>query len=354
MKLKLIILKNQTEDDHLDWQRACEKYKEYIEYEIIDLTDHNWLDILMNTQFDCILTKAPGNNSLFKNLYDERLYIISKILHYPIYPSYDENVIYENKKMLSYWLQAKKIKHPQTRVFYDQIEAADFVDNTKYPIVAKTNIGASGSGVKILKSSSHARGYIKKAFQGKGIKRRWGPNLRKKNYLKRIQQKLKEPLRSMNFYSNRYRSSKIDIQKHFVIFQEFIEIESEWRCVIIGDSYFGHKKKKQGKLISGGGGIIWDYPNNKILDFLMEVKEKGNLSATSIDLFETVNGDIYVNEIQCFFGFIDPDNQMYINGKPGRFKSVNGSWVFEEGIFNKNNSYDLRIEHVLELFENKS
>jgi glutathione synthase/RimK-type ligase-like ATP-grasp enzyme len=347
VKLKLLILKNQNEEDHFFWIKACDEYRDRVSYQIVDITTNNWLKKITDANFDYILTRAPGNSSLFKQLYDERLYIISKVLQLPIYPTYDENLIYENKRLLSYWLKAKKIKHPNTYVFYDKKEANKFAEECKFPIVAKTNIGASGSGVKIIKSRSELKVYITRAFNGKGIRRRWWPNTTKKNLLHRAINKMKDPQKSVKYYSDKYKFSKMDNQKYFILLQEFIEFESEWRCVIIGDSYFGHRKEKLGALTSGGGGIIWDCPSEKLLNFLKKLKEDGNLVASSLDIIETSKNEFFVIEIQSFFGYIDSQNQMYRNDIPGRFIFADEKWVFEEGVFNRNNSYNLRLEHLL-------
>ena len=43
---------------------------------------------------------------------------------------------------------------------------------------------------------------------------------------------------------------------------------------------------------------------------------------------------------------------MIIDGKPGRYILKNSKWIFEEGNFNKNNSYNLRLENVINLLQN--
>ena len=55
--------------------------------------------------------------------------------------------------------------------------------------------------------------------------------------------------------------------------------------------------------------------------------------------------------MQCFFGSKNP-HQMIRDGVPGRFVRKGGSWVFEEGSFNSNNSFDLRLQHVLDIVRN--
>jgi hypothetical protein len=44
------------------------------------------------------------------------------------------------------------------------------------------------------------------------------------------------------------------------------------------------------------------------------------------------------------------DHILEVDGKPGRYIFQDGQWVFEEGMFNSNESYDLRLEVALKLY----
>jgi len=60
---------------------------------------------------------------------------------------------------------------------------------------------------------------------------------------------------------------------------------------------------------------------------------------------------LLINELQAIFGHV----QSYIcekNGKPGRLIYKKNKWQFEEGVFNSNLSYDLRIENAIALLKN--
>jgi hypothetical protein len=39
---------------------------------------------------------------------------------------------------------------------------------------------------------------------------------------------------------------------------------------------------------------------------------------------------------------------MLVNDKPGRYQFNGKEWVFEEGMFNTNQCYDLRLTHAIE------
>jgi len=352
MRYLLAILKNETKEDHLEWVSACKKFKDKVDFDVIDLTSNNWFEKITARDYHCFLVRPPGAVGYFKQLYDERLYILNKVLGKMIYPTYEECLIYENKRILAYWLEAYKIPHPRTNIFYNKEETLAFVQNCELPLVSKTAIGAGGSGVKIHHSLKDVKEYIDKVFSGEGIIRKWGPNLRKGDYLSRIKHRVLHPLESYYYFKQKYKRSTADPQKGYVIFQEYVACEYEWRCVRIGDSFFGHKKlRKRGELFSGTSAVSWDVPSKDLLNFVKEVTDRFGFLSQAIDIFEPTPGKYLVNEMQCFWGSKNP-HQMILNGKPGRFIERENQWLFEEGNFNTNNSHDLRLEHVLQLIQN--
>lgn len=298
--------------------------------------------------YNFLLSCPPIRRSEFKRLYDERLYILDKVLKYFVYPGFDEVSLHENKRYLSFWLEANQLPHPKTDVFYRFSDAQNFINFTSFPIVSKMNIGASGAGVKILKSQKEALDYIDSAFSKDGIKQYWGPNIKMGGFSKRIFRVLNNP----SLIKKRIDSYKVNYnerQKDFVIFQQFVDHDYEWRVVRIGNSYFGHKKIKMGEKASGSKGINYDTPPTELLDFVKGICEQHNFNTMAIDLFNNEKGGYYINEMQCIFGHV----QSYIcekDGQPGRFVFMNNKWVFEEGLFNTNLSYDLRLENALEIY----
>lgn len=346
--LKIGILKSESPYDHLPWIDSCKKSKKVTNFQVIELFSDKWLEEICSSKFDILLLRPPGLNEFTKKLYDERVFILSKVLNFFIYPSLEEIFIYENKRFLRDWLVAQNIPHPKTTIFFDINEALHFVSNTvSFPIVAKLNIGASGNGVKFLYNDNQASDYIKRSFT-KGIKLNSRPKLLKGS----LYGKFKKALTLKGFLKNRlkeYKSVYSNPQKGYVIFQEYIKHSYEWRCVRIGQSFFIHKKIRRGQMASGS--LVKDYSLVPItlLNFFKEITDRTNLNSVSIDIFEE-NGKYLVNEIQCFFGQSDP-YQMLINGKPGRYIFIGNEWLFEEGMFNTNMSFDIRLEHAISLFK---
>jgi len=350
MQYKVCILANEDQQSRLLWKAAVKKSEKVKKYDIVDLTSDNWLSLIKQKDYDIFLLKPPGKTELFKRLYDERVYLISQYFNTPIYPSLQEIFIYENKRYLRDWLKVNQIPHPETHVFFEKKEATEFINTlSNFPIVGKTNIGASGNGVRILDNKEQALEYINTAFT-KGIKPKSGPKLKKGSLIKKI----KKALKSKSFLKQRlkdYKPDLLNIQYHFVIFQEFISHNWEWRCVRIGDSFFAHKKLVEGTMASGTLKKGYDEVPEELLNFIKNVSDKHSLKSVAIDVFEKEE-EYYINEIQCFFGQSDP-YQMLVNNKPGRYIYKNNKWIFEEGMFNTNECYDLRLEHVLKLLDKK-
>ncbi len=346
-KIRACILSNEIPSDHMHWVKACEDYKDLIEFYVVDLTCFNWFEKITSKKFDIFLAKPSALSSHFKQLYDERIRIIDTVLTSPIYPSSQEIYIYENKRFLYSWLKANNLPHPNTHIFYRRHEAESFVQNSSFPIVAKTSIGASGSGVKILKDKTETYNYIKNAFSPKGIAKRWGPNFSKGKIFKRGLHYIFSPS-DINNKVKKYNLARESIQQNFVIFQEFIPHEFEWRIVAIGDSYFAHKKLKINDKASGSTLKKYDNPPIFLFEFAKNIMDRFNFTSQAIDVFLRDDGKILINELQCIFGQSDK-YQMLVNNIPGRYISKNNKWVFEKGLFNKNESYNLRVKHFINI-----
>lgn len=345
-KIKLVILKSEHINDYKLWEKSCLKYNSQVDYRIVDLTKSTWLKDIQEQPADCLLTKPGGIRAAFKNLYDERVYILEKEFNYLVYPSYREVLLYENKRFLSYWLQAQNIPHPRTNVFYYKNEALSFIYKAGFPLVTKLNIGASGKGVEIFYSRNAAAKYINDLFRT-GKSSVTGPRISKGKLIKRLWNKITNP-EALRERISTYKTIAGEKQSEFIIFQEFIKHDFEWRVVRIGDSFFAHKKMKRGDKASGSLIKLYEDPPKSLLDFVKEITDKFGFRSQALDIFQTDDGDYLVNEVQCIFGQSDP-YQMLVYGKPGRYRFSEKGWIFEEGLFNTNQSFDLRIEDVISL-----
>ncbi|WP_440122503.1 ATP-grasp domain-containing protein [Tenacibaculum sp. Ill] len=303
-----------------------------IDYVIIDFLSSKWLEnIKNNLECDGFLVRPSHDFQEHNDVYMERLFFLNKVLNKKIYPSYNELKLYENKRNMASWLQINDIKHPETRVFLSKKEALSFVFGTEFPIVFKSNTGAGASGVEIVKSRREAKKIIKNIFG------RFNPLLTLGNPKIKRKFNIKVPLYG-------------DAQKHVVLIQKFYPIKWEWRIIKIGNSYFGHQKLLNGEFASGSGKVAWEKPPEDLLKLVKSICDKGNFNSMAVDIFETIEGEYMVNELQSIFGSY-LDYQMKIGEKKGRYKYINDEFIFEEGVFNQYGSNLLRVSHFVEILK---
>ncbi|MFA5647190.1 MAG: hypothetical protein WC951_02670 [Bacteroidales bacterium] len=345
--MKITILRNEDPSSSKKWELTCLKAK--IDFNVIDLTSADWYKQICKTESDIFLLKPPGETFKFKHLYDERLYVICEVMNKFTFPTYKEVLIYENKIMLSAFLKGAQIPMPETWVFYNKTNAIEFAQSANLPIVGKTGIGASGTGVKIIRTRKELQNYIKTAFS-KGIKRRLGPNRNTGN----LKSWSKKAFASPKFLFNKikkYWEIYRDAQKGFVLFQEYTPHEFEWRVVKIGESWFGHQKVKDGEKASGTKGINYIAPPLDLLNFCRNICEEHEFTSMALDIFEHPSKGYVVNELQTIFGHVQ-DHILEVDSEMGRYVYNNG-WHFEKGDFNTNESYDLRLETAINLYKNQ-
>lgn len=309
----------------------CEACKELgVEYVLLDLLDHDWISKIRDAKVDGILVRVYGTLQEYKSLFDERLYIINEEMKIPVYPSRKELYLYENKRLCEYWMTLHGYPHAKTKIFYRKDEAKEFVKKADYPLVFKTNGGATASGVQIVRSKAQARRYVRQIFGAFDYRLSFG----------------KVPWKKGGIPVPKFGMA----QKHYAIIQEFIPIKWEWRIIKIGNSYFGHKKLLKGDFASGSGLYSWDEPPVELYYLIKDVCEKGNFNSIALDIFEGTNDKYYINEIQSLFGSYAP-YQVKKDGKPGRYYFENGEFKFEEGEFNRLGSNLLRVKDFVQILE---
>lgn len=343
--MKVAILRDSNPDSSLKWELACQK--KGLQYHVVDMLRNDWLDEIRSFGPDFCVTRPPGDIQQNKDIFDDKLLFLEKNEGLLCFPGFHEISIYENKATLSYFLKTANIPHPETSVFYDNTEALYFIQETNYPLVAKTLIGAAGSGVKIIQDKKQATAYVNQAFK-KGIRRTYGPNKNAGNTKSWLKKALNSPaffLKKLRQYHQRYQQ----LQKDVVLFQQFIPHDFEWRCVKIGESYFAYKKLKVDGKSSGSKMFEYGAPPMEILDFTKELCERFTFNFMAVDLFYNEQG-IFVNELQTIFGHKNP-YICKVDDKLGRYIFTGNNWLFEEGEFNTNESYDLRLETAIQLFK---
>jgi glutathione synthase/RimK-type ligase-like ATP-grasp enzyme len=305
---------------------ACEELG--VPYRVIDIVCNRWWENLNAVGVDGYLVRASGDNEVRKQMYNERLYFIEQYMDVPMYPSFFGNLLYENKRMQSYWMHIHNIPHPETFVFYKKAEALDFIrSREEWPVVSKPNLGGSGSGIRILKNGRQAKRLVRKVF----TRFKWyNPGItRWKKW-----RFLRVPVMD-------------DRQHNYLFFQEFIHAKWEWRILKAGDTFFGHQKLARRGLHSGSGRMACADPPKELLEIVRKISEISGIQSLNVDILESIDGRFFVNEIQTYWG-VRTWFQMKIEDKPARYLyRGNGAYELQFGDFHRNRGCNLRVEDFL-------
>jgi len=298
---------------HANYIAACRELR--VAYKTLDIFKSDWQKEFEICNCDIFLVWPEVTLTVWREMFDERLKILTEELNKEIFPSYKEIWFYENKRRVREWLVAHDIPHPRTWIFYKLEEAMEFLKTVNFPIVRKTALGAGSHGVKILYNRKEAEKDVKMAIKKGIVPERMDPR---------------------------------DKQWGYVILQEYIPHEYEWRIARIGDSFIFRKKIKRGAFASGSGVLVYEKPPIELLNFAKWVTDIGNFKSMAVDIFETKDGYL-VNELQSLFGA----RPLPVTKETGRFIFKDGEWIFEHGDFYKNAAANLRVEYVIQQLQQK-
>ncbi len=297
---------------HKSYLAACHDLK--INYVLIDISKNNWISQIKESGCDVFLFWPSSGMTEWKIMYDDRIRLLVEDLNKKVYPEPKALWLYENKMRTAEWLKINNFNAPEHWVFYNKNEALKFADDCILPIVYKTNIGASASGVKIIRKRRDLKIIIKTCFI-KGIA------------------------------PDRYHPMDRDLGKVFL--QQYIEQAEEWRMVRIDDSYFGYRKDKVGEFHSGSKSWSWLDPGEELLNLTKKLTDFGKFSSMNVDVFKDKEGQLFVNELQALFGASSPKEFLKINDIEGRYIFIENKWRFEPGNFYYNQYSNLRLLKVI-------
>ncbi len=303
---------------HMHWPfiAACRDLK--VSYKVLDISGPDWINIIENSGCDAFLAQPSVQLNLWKQMYDERLYLIEHQLKKVLFPSFEELWIWESKRRMHYWMVLNNIPHPKTWVFYSLKTALEFTEKVELPVVFKSDMGSGATGVIIFRDRSKLKRHTRRCFK-KGF--------------------------------TTYRRVPNDKEWGFILFQEYIKNAREWRMIRIGNSYFGYEKLKVGDFHSGSHQWRYGLPPSEILDFLKMVTDRGNFLSMDLDVLISEDGDLLVNELQTLFGMGNPYEMCVVENQPGRmiYEKEKGEWQFEAGSFCQNYLCNERVITLLEL-----
>lgn len=293
-----------------------------VDYRLVDLSAADWIEKILACPCDIFLVNPTIEVKPRRQLYDERLKVLTETLGKRIIPSYASLWLYESKYRMDYWLKANGFATPGTWIFYDADSALRFCRDADIPIVYKSDLGSGACGVKIFRDRERLIRFVRRYF--------------KRGFV-------------------RCGSDPRDREWGGLMLQEYVPDAREWRMIRIGESYFGYEKLKVGDYHSGSHAWSYGRPSDELLNLLKRITDKGDFKSMDLDVFQTTDGRYLVNEMQAVFGMGNPFEMCVIDDRPGRmlWDEEKKNWVFEPGAFCQNSMWNLRIQYILDSLEAK-
>lgn len=306
---------------HRHYIAACRELD--VSYRVLDISGPDWYEVIDKSGCDAFLLWPSVELGIWKQMFDERLWTLVSAGGRRIFPDYESLWMWESKRRIHYWLEANKIPHPKTWLFYDRQDAMDFIDQCDPPIVFKSDLGSGACGVIIFRDRHMLRKHTNICFN-KGF--------------------------------TTYRRSPRDREWGSILLQEYLPDAREWRLTRIADSFFGHEKLKVGDFHSGSKKWNCVRPPDKLLSFFKDFTDKGGFLSINADIFITKEGEYLVNELHPLFEMLPPYKSCEIDGQPGRmlYDENTRTWSFEAGDFCQNALCNLRIITLLQLLNKES
>lgn len=292
-------------DDYVSASASWLRYERFcisnsIEYEFYDVFRSDW--IANAKRFDIILWSTSSTPSI-QYIAESKIYILEKVMQKFCFPSFDEVWQYEDKIRSNFLYQCLDIQTIPTLITNSKSEALVMLRKIHYPIITKTKIGSSSSGVQQIRSKRSAIKRVGKIFSYKGLK-------------------------------TQYRDQN---QKDYFYIQKFVKNSGfDLRVIIVGNRAFGYYRyPNNGDFRASGSGIVEKkaLPKDALL-LAIEVRNKLGSRQLGVDMLYSEDDNKYLVIETSLFNQIDTPEQLFIDGKPGYYDiSDPEKIVFVEGRF---------------------
>ena len=155
--------------------------------------------------------------------------------------------LYDDKIRETFFLRANQYPTPSTFVTFEEDEAREYARQAEYPFVAKTHMGASSSGVMLIRSNHQAQELLDGIFTRVSI---W------------------EKVKAKFIYDRRLAKGDIllarRLQVHnscprYAYFQEFVPGDRDWRITTLGNDLVSVfvRRNRPGDFRASGSGL-WE------------------------------------------------------------------------------------------------
>lgn len=192
--------------------------------------------------------------------------------------------LYDDKIRETYFLRQHGYPMPNTTVTFDEPEAREFVRLARYPLVAKTHMGAASRGVTLIRSRRDADILVSQVFAPQSI---WDKAL-VKFYL--------QPRMAHGDFLAARRFSYRDVCPRYLYFQEFVPMEGDWRITTLGPDLVSCfvRRNRPGDFRASGSGRFEKLDEKDLpveaCDLALHISNRHGFTSMAYDFMPAPNG----------------------------------------------------------------
>lgn len=147
-----------------DWKALCAAHS--IEFKEFSSFDPDFIDNLIAYEPDRTLWQST--NIPHKKIKDEMQRQFLDLTRLRILSNWWTHYLYDHKIRQSYLFKLCGIPHPETKVFFNESYALDYIEKARYPFIIKADGGAGGKSFRFIETKKQALRRVDDAFHGKG------------------------------------------------------------------------------------------------------------------------------------------------------------------------------------------
>jgi len=230
----------------------------------------------------------------------------------PCFPNSLMLWLYDDKIRETFFLKAHGHPVPETFVSFSEEESRSYLEGAAYPLIAKTHMGASASGVVRLDGRAQALRLLEGVFRRESL---WERALGRFHYLPRL-------AKGDFLLARKYRYQ--NACPRYAYLQEFIQTESDWRITTLGTdlvSVFVRRNRPHDFRASGSG--LWEMVEPADLpaeacDLALEVSRRHGFTSMAYDFMKGPKGWV-IGEISMTFVLNEVYTRTLFRRTPGGY-----------------------------------
>ena len=282
-------MRQRPDDWRGEFERSCRQLG--LEPKLIEVDRDGWMEALRGCGL-FIWRPTMGDPSEMAEIRTKIPFI--EAMGIPCFPNSKMLWLYDDKIRETFFLRAHGYPTPATFVSFSEAESRAHLAAAAYPLVAKTHMGASASGVVLLKTEAEALRLIKGVFRKETLfekameKYHYIPKLKKGDFL--LERK------------HRY----LDTCPRYFYAQAFIKTDEDWRITTLGRdlvSVFVRRNRPDDFRASGSG--RWEMVDLADLpaeacDLALEISNRHGFTSMAYDFMKAPEGWV-IGEISMTF-----------------------------------------------------